>query len=56
VKGKDGLVTVYEVFDACPEPLKAAKLFTLEQFTKAIQPITGTSSSRPGYYLIIVWK
>ncbi len=36
VKGKEELVTVYEVFDADPEPIKAAKLFTLEQFNNAI--------------------
>lgn len=36
VKGKEELVTVYEVFDADPEPIKAAKLSTLEHFTSAI--------------------
>lgn len=36
VKGKEELVTVYEVFDADPEPIKAAKLLTLEQFNRAI--------------------
>lgn len=36
VKGKEELVTVYEVFDADPEPIKAAKLSTLEHFTNAI--------------------
>jgi Adenylate and Guanylate cyclase catalytic domain. len=36
VKGKEELVTVYEVFDADPEPIKEAKLLTMELFTNAI--------------------
>jgi class 3 adenylate cyclase/FixJ family two-component response regulator len=36
VKGKDELITVYEVFDADSESLKAAKLATLELFNQAI--------------------
>lgn len=36
VKGKDELITVYEVFDADPENLKTAKLATLELFNQAM--------------------
>ncbi|MCW7524611.1 hypothetical protein ND811_19050, partial [Leptospira sp. 2 VSF18] len=35
-KGKDELITVYEVFDADPEPLKNAKLATLDLFNNAM--------------------
>ncbi len=36
VKGKDELITVYEVFDADPEELKKAKLATLDSFNRAM--------------------
>lgn len=36
VKGKSDYVTIYEVFDADPPELKAAKLATLPTFTEAI--------------------
>lgn len=36
VKGKDELITVYEVFDADPESLKTAKLTTLDLFNRAM--------------------
>lgn len=36
VKGKSDYVTIYEVFDADPRELKAAKLATLPTFTEAI--------------------
>ncbi len=36
IKGKSELITVYEVFDANPEPIKAAKLLTLTLFNSAI--------------------
>lgn len=36
VKGKSEYVTFYEVFDADPPELKAAKLATLPRFTEAI--------------------
>lgn len=37
VKGKTELVTVYEVFDADAEDIKAAKLATLDLFTQALK-------------------
>jgi class 3 adenylate cyclase/FixJ family two-component response regulator len=36
VKGKNEMITVYEVFDADPEPIKAAKLETLAIFNRAM--------------------
>lgn len=36
VKGKDELITVYEVFDADPEEIKKAKLATLDSFNRAM--------------------
>ena len=36
VKGKSDYVTIYEVFEADPRELKAAKLATLSTFTEAI--------------------
>jgi class 3 adenylate cyclase len=46
VKGKNEIVTVYEVFDADPEAIKAGKLATLEQFSQALASYNGQDFKR----------
>lgn len=36
VKGKNEMITIYEVFDADPEKIKAAKFATLDLFNRAL--------------------
>jgi len=36
VKGKNEIITIYEVFDADPENIKAAKFATLDLFNRAL--------------------